>query len=177
VFEYSYGEIASTLDLTQANCRQLFHRAKARLASGRARAGRSFDDKRRLAEQFASAMRAGDREELTRVLAEDVGFWGDGGGRVIAAKRPILGRESVINFIVGIRRTAAAAGIDLGTVSMDIVEVNYDAAMVVRVGGRLDSVYVCSTEGDAISGIRVVRNPDKLAYIARQLGAPLLAGN
>ena len=46
---------------------------------------------------------------------------------------------------------------------------------MIRLDGRLDGVYVLSVEGDAITGIRVVRNPDKLAYIGRQLdvsGAP-----
>jgi hypothetical protein len=41
----------------------------------------------------------------------------------------------------------------------------------VRIDGHVDSVYVCSIEDDVITGIRVVRNPDKLVYLARQLGA------
>jgi hypothetical protein len=43
--------------------------------------------------------------------------------------------------------------------------------MLVRVDGKLDSVYVCSIVDDAIVGIRVVRNPDKLLYIGCQLDA------
>ena len=38
-----------------------------------------------------------------------------------------------------------------------------------RVGPRLESIFVFSIDDDAISGIRVVRNPDKLAHIDRQL--------
>ena len=34
---------------------------------------------------------------------------------------------------------------------------------------RLESIFVFSMENDAISAIRVVRNPDKLAHIDRQL--------
>ena len=86
-----YAEIASVLNGTEANCRQLFHRAKERLRSGQSRSARSREQKRALAERFVSAMRAGDGDELTRVLAADVGFWGDGGGRVVAARRPLLG--------------------------------------------------------------------------------------
>ncbi|HEY6684823.1 MAG TPA: sigma factor-like helix-turn-helix DNA-binding protein [Propionibacteriaceae bacterium] len=45
VLEYSYAEIAPMLNGTEANCRQLFHRAKERLRSGsrarRVRASRS----------------------------------------------------------------------------------------------------------------------------------------
>ena len=40
---------------------------------------------------------------------------------------------------------------------------------MLRVAGQLESIFVFSIDDDAISGIRVVRNPDKLAQIDRQL--------
>jgi RNA polymerase sigma-70 factor (TIGR02957 family) len=171
VLEYSYAEIASVLNGTEANCRQLFHRAKERLRSGQSRSARSREQKRELAERFVSAMRAGDGDELKRVLAADIGFWGDGGGRVVAARRPVLGLDPVVRLLLGIRSWALAHGYARDWVKVELVEVNYDPAMLVRVDGRIDSVFVCSIEGDAITGIRVVRNPDKLVYLARQLGA------
>jgi RNA polymerase sigma-70 factor (TIGR02957 family) len=169
--EYSYAEIAGMLGNTEANCRQLFHRAKERLRSGHPRSARSREQKRRLAERFVAAMRSGDGNELKNVLAEDVGFWGDGGGRVIAAKRPVLGRDAVVHLLLGIRRTAAANGLPLEKIRVDVIEVNYDPAMLVRVDDRVDSVYVCSVEDDSIVAIRVVRNPEKLVYLARQLSS------
>lgn len=47
----------------------------------------------------------------------------------------------------------------------------YEPAMIVRVHDRIDSVYAFSIDEDAIEAIRVVRNPDKLTYIARQLAS------
>jgi RNA polymerase sigma-70 factor (ECF subfamily) len=76
---------------------------------------------------------------------------------------------AVLNLLLGIRRSAAAQGYQLEKISIDVVEVNYEPAMIARVDGRVDSVYVFSIEGDVITGIRVVRNPDKLVYLARQL--------
>src|SRR5262245_22044915 len=108
VLEYSYAEIAAVLKESEANCRQLLHRAKEHLRSARPRSPRSREQTRQLAERFVDSMRAGDGDQLTRVLAEDVGFWGDGGGRVPAGRRPIIGREAVVNLLVGIRRAAAA---------------------------------------------------------------------
>jgi RNA polymerase sigma-70 factor (ECF subfamily) len=52
-----------------------------------------------------------------------------------------------------------------------MTEVNQEPAFVLRVAGQLDSVYVVSIAHDAISGVRIIRNPDKLAYIDRQLTA------
>jgi RNA polymerase sigma-70 factor (ECF subfamily) len=169
VFDYEYDEIAGMLDLSSANCRQLFHRAKGRIAERKPRFRASVDEKRPLVERFVHAFRAGSEDELTRVLAEDVGFWSDGGGKVLAARRPVFGREHVVNMLVGFRRTAAAIGVPLESVTIDIVEVNGEPAMVLRVAGRLDGVYVMAVEDGAIVAIRVVRNPDKLTYIERQL--------
>ena len=59
------------------------------------------------------------------MLAEDVGFWSDGGGKALAARRPVFGREQVVNLLVGHppdRRRRS--GIPLESVTIDIVEVN-----------------------------------------------------
>jgi len=64
---------------------------------------------------------------------------------------------------IGTWRSATDASIYL------MLEVNAEPALVLRVGPRLESVFVFSVDGEAISGIRVVRNPDKLARIDRHL--------
>ncbi len=170
VFDYEYDEIAAMLEMTAANCRQLFHRAKGRIAERKPRFRATIDEKRPLIERFVHAFGAGDEQELTRVLAADVGFWSDGGGKVLAARRPIFGRDHVVNLLLGIRRTAPAAGVPLESVTLDIAEVNGELALLLRVAGQLDGVYVMTVADDAIAAIRVVRNPDKLIYLARQLG-------
>jgi RNA polymerase sigma-70 factor (ECF subfamily) len=50
-----------------------------------------------------------------------------------------------------------------------LAEVNGEPAFLMRLRTQLDSVYVISIEDDLVSGIRVIRNPDKLAYIESQL--------
>lgn len=171
VFDYEYGEIATMLELTPANCRQVFHRAKGRIVERKPRFRATLDEKRPLVERFVRAFGAGNEEELTRVLAADVGLWSDGGGKVLAARRPVLGRDHVVNLLVGLRRTAPSAGVALDAITFEIAEVNGELALLLRVAARLDGVYVMTVEDDAISAIRVVRNPDKLAYISRQLAS------
>jgi RNA polymerase sigma-70 factor (ECF subfamily) len=123
-----------------------------------------------VAERFARAFSSGDASALTTLLTRDVGMWSDGGGKASAARRPVLGRDQVTNLLVGLYRTAKTAGV-LRDVSLSIEDVNAEPAVVVRVGGRLESLFVFSVEDDAIAGIRAVRNPDKLARIDRQLTA------
>jgi RNA polymerase sigma-70 factor (TIGR02957 family) len=168
VFEYEHSEIAEMLGMTPDNSRQLLHRAKARLAEGPPRASGSPQSRRAIAERFAQAFTAGDGAALTTLLARDVGMWSDGGGKVSAARRPLKGRDEIAKFLVGLHRTAKIAGL-IRDMSLQIEDVNSEPALVVRAGGRLESIFVLSIDGDAITGIRVVRNPDKLAHIDRQL--------
>lgn len=169
VFDYEYDEIAQMLETSSANCRQLFHRAKGRIAERKPRFRAAMDEKRPLVERFVRAFSEGSEAGLTSVLAEDIGFWSDGGGKVLAARRPIFGREQVVGLLLGFRRTAPAIGVPLESVTLDIVEVNGEPAVLLRVAGRLDGVYVMAVEEGAITAIRVVRNPDKLTYIEHQL--------
>jgi RNA polymerase sigma-70 factor (ECF subfamily) len=167
VFEYEHSEIAEMLGLTTEQSRQLLHRAKARLAEGRPRLTGTAQSRRAAAERFAHAFSSGNGSELAALLAKDVGVWSDGGGKASAARRPLLGRDQVLNFLIGLHRTAQVAGV--ADVSLKIEDVNAELALVVRIGQRLESIFVLSIDDDVISGIRVVRNPDKLAHIDRQL--------
>ena len=56
---------------------------------------------------------------MTNILAEDVGFWSDGGGKALAAWRPVFGRDAVAHMLAGFRRAAPAASVDLATVTLD----------------------------------------------------------
>ena len=173
VFDYEHADIAGILGTTTANSRQLFHRAKSKI---RLNASRDFEQpqRRALAERFVEAFRAGDAAGLAQLLAQDVTFVADGGGKATATRRPLEGRDTVVKLLVGFVRAAVATGL-ASRATLEVTEVNAEPALVIRLDGRLDGVYVLSVEGDAITGIRVVRNPDKLAYIGRQLevsGAP-----
>ena len=170
VFEHDYDAIAAMLDTTAANCRQLFHRAKEHIAERRPRFRDAAAEKRPLVGRFVNALIDGNAEALTSVLAEDVGFWSDGGGKVLAARRPVFGRDAVVTVLVGIRRTGpATVGVPLDAISVDVIDINGEPAMVLRIGGRVDSVYTFTIENGAIAAIRIVRNPDKLKFLERQL--------
>ena len=165
----SHGEIAETLGITVDSSRQLLHRAKERVAAGRSRLTGTTASRRRIASRFAHALLSGDDAALRGLLAADVGLWTDGGGKVLAARRPLIGRDEVVKFLVGLHRTAFARVGPRG--SLEISEVNKEPAFLMRVEKQLDSVYVISIDDEVISGMRIIRNPDKLAYIDQQLAS------
>jgi RNA polymerase sigma-70 factor (TIGR02957 family) len=172
VFEYDSREIGEMLKTSSENARQLVHRARSRLGDRRAHARASVADsnrKREVVQRFATALRDGDADALASLLSADVVLVSDGGGKVSAARRPLVGRAEVLNLLVGIRRIAASEKLDLGRVRLEVVDVNGEPALSIRLDDRVDSIYACSVDGDAISAFRIVRNPDKLRYIERQL--------
>ena len=168
VFDYDHAEIGEILGISSANSRQLLHRARTALAQGRPRRAGTPESRRAMAERFAQAFATGDAAALASMLASDAGMWADGGGKATAARRPLLGREAIVNFLVGIHRIGEASGL-IRDASLVIEDVNSEPALILRVGARLESIFVLSVEDDAITGIRVVRNPDKLVRIDRSL--------
>jgi len=162
-----HAEIATTLGISVESSRQLLHRAKQRVTAGRSRLTGTSSSRRDVASQFARALLSGDSDRLKDMLTADVGLWSDGGGKVLAARRPLLGRDEVAKFLIGLYRTAFSRIGPSG--SLELTEVNGEPAFLARVGKHLDSVYVVSIEDQLISGLRIIRNPDKLAYIESQL--------
>ena len=170
IFEYEHSEIADILGTTTENSRQLLHRAKERVASGRPRLDGTSAARRAMAERFAKAFQSGDARELSALLGDQVGLWADGGGKVTAGKRPLVGRTEVQNLLLGIHRIAIRSGAG-DRATLEVAEVNHEPAVVLKIDGRLDGVYVLSIRGGGISALRIVRNPDKLTYIGQQLSS------
>src|SRR5712692_8015086 len=167
VFDYESSEIAEVIGKSPANCRQLLHRAKAYVAERRRRFEPSREAQLQLIEHFQMACQEGDLQGLMDMLARDVVSWSDGGGKALAARRPIYGAEAVARFWLALARKAPA---DL-TVTLE--EVNGGPAVLLWVGGELLSVVTFEVTDRRIAGIRCVLNPDKLAYLLGQLEARL----
>ena len=164
VFEYEYSEIATFLGKSEAACRQSFSRAKKHLADHRPRFHAPADIQKQLLTGFLQAIQAGEMTALMKLLAEDVTFWGDGGGKVKgAAKRPITGRMAVARFFMQtgnvFRRTLPQDA------RVELAEVNRQPALIIRSAERAFSVLTVEVEDGRIQTIRVVANPDKLAHV------------
>ena len=167
VFEYDYREIAQMLDKSPANCRQLFHRAKHYLAERRHRFDTSRETQLRLMGRFLMACQEGDMQGLMDILAQDVTSWGDGGGKAVAARRPVYGAEAVARTWLAFARKPPA---NLG---LTFEDVNGSPAVLIWTDEKLFDVSTFDIADGQIRGIHNILNPDKLANITRQLQARL----
>ena len=155
-FGYPYRRIAEILETSEANARQLSRRARQRLASERA-ASVPADGKRRLLEAFVAAARGGRLEELEHLFADDAVAYSDGGGKVYASRRDIVGRARVANFLDNVFRKYWS------TSTFETVDVNGSAGVLVRDGADEPIALLSTHASDAgIEKLLVVLNPDKL---------------
>ncbi len=166
VFGYGYPDIAGITGKTQANCRQIFARARQRIAAGAQVPGCEPSAARRaegaeLARRFFEAAAGGDMEALLGMLAPDVTVRGDGGGKALVARRPPAGREQVTRHLIGLFRRGRMLG-----VSVRLAWVNGQPGAVAHdAEGRVVAVFALDITAGLVQAIRAVVNPDKLGHL------------
>ncbi len=153
VFETPYDEIAAAVGKTPAAVRQIAHRAREHVAARRPRMQVDRAQQEATLEKFMAAITSGDVQGLMEVLAPDVVLIADGGGLVAAARKPLTGVERVVTFL---SRVA-----DLSDLSATTVWLNGMVGARFVVGEDVTAVSLV-IDGDRITGIYAIRNPQKL---------------
>src|SRR6266702_4359392 len=111
VFDEPYDRIAEIIGTSEQNARQLATRARRHVEEQRPRFEASREQREELATRFFAAAEEGDLEGLEELLAHDVVFRGDGGGKAPAAARALHGRARVARtLIAGLRALARFGG-------------------------------------------------------------------
>jgi RNA polymerase sigma-70 factor, ECF subfamily len=101
-------------------------------------------------------------QDLVALLTEDVVSISDGGGKVAAAVRPVVGRDRVIRGFMGNARK-------LGYDDAWIGEVNCQPAIVATRQGVLVGILTLEVHDERIQRLYAIANPDKLHAISRRL--------
>ena len=164
VFDYDYSEIANILDKSESACRQIFSRSKKHIHANRPRFEAAPEDHMRLVNNFITAIEEGDLDKMTRLLADDVALYSDGGGKVAAATRPLFGRDTILRFLEGIQKLGEKANI---AYHFERVILNGEQGLIGRYT-ETNEIFLAATfevHQEQITVIRFVRNPDKLANL------------
>ncbi|MGC5032981.1 RNA polymerase sigma-70 factor [Micromonospora sp. DT229] len=171
-FGYPHAEIAEILDLTEANCQQLYRRAKQHLAAGRHRVQVDQAAARSIVAEFLAAADSGQTARLVELLTEDVLSVGDGGGKVPARPTPLVGALAVARLLRGVFQAVDLRRQVLGGhASMYAEIVNGEPAVVVVVGDRIVGVLALEVTAEGVAAVRAQANPDKLTRITRHWSA------
>src|SRR5215218_2670159 len=107
VFDEPYDRIAEIIGTSAQNARQLATRARRHVQERRPRFEASREQREELATRFFAAAEEGDLEGLEQLLAHDVVFRGDGGGKAPAAARAVHGRARVARTLMAWLRAGA----------------------------------------------------------------------
>jgi len=162
VFGYTHSEIAEILGRRPAAIRQLAHRAREHVHARRPRYQADPGLRRQVTERFVAAVSGGDLPTLLHLLAPEVTLWADGGGKAPAAGlRPVHGRDKVARLLAsGASRAPQGLGVRYR-------QVNGDPAALLFAGDAPFAVIVLdlTPDGDQVSGIYTVTNPDKLSRV------------
>lgn len=161
VFGYDHGEIAAIVGKSEPACRQILARARRHVDEGKPRFETSREQREEVARRFFAAADGGDLDALLEVLAPDVVFYGDGGGKAQAVAEPMHGSARVARFLAGVFRRVRAMDVDIR-----FTEVNGQPGAVAFDGsGRVASVLVLDIADGVVQAVRSVVNPDKLGHL------------
>lgn len=162
VFGMSFAEVAETIGRSEPTCRKLASRARMHVHEARPRFAVTRDEGHRIAAAFFKATREGDMTALRSLLAADVAAYADGGGKVPATTVPLHGLHSVLarhaamarGFILAPSRLIRFGFLDglPGFVTVEAGDIIQTTSLQIR-NGR-------------VSGIYVMRNPDKLRHLS-----------
>lgn len=167
VFDYSFSEVGAALDRDAAACRQLAARARAHVRESRPRGvvpHRELDDARhtQLVSAFMAASRSGDIDGLKRLLATDARIVADGGGKATSALNVIHGAQRVAAFMAGVVRKGWSDAFEVRHAHIN----GLPGLLLVGPDGPVQTT-AFEFDGDVVTAIYVVRNPDKLVRLAR----------
>jgi RNA polymerase sigma-70 factor, ECF subfamily len=164
-FETPFAEIVALLGRSEAACRKLATRARARLGDATPRQPVTGAEAGRIARAFLAAARTGDEAALRDLLARDVVLHTDGGGIRPAALNPIEGADKVARFFAGLARKRAAPASPL----LHFGRINALPGYVTLEPDGLPQTTALEIRDGRIAAIYIVRNPEKLAAVQAQL--------
>lgn len=163
VFDLDFNEVGEAIGRESAAARQLASRARSHVQEARPRFPVPREEQDRIAGAFFAATRQGDLGQLKQLLADNVVFYGDGGGKRNSAINPIFGLDKVARMLV---KLVEKAGWDTAEVLLD-ARIGGLPGRITMEHDALPQAMALAIDGGRITAIYVTRNPDKLGHLAR----------
>ncbi len=162
MFGFEYDEIAWAVGKSEPTVRQIAHRAREHVQARRKRfAPVDPEQNARIAAQFMAAAAGGDVQAVMSMLAPDVVWTADSGGKASAARRPVIGADKVARAIVGSDQSRHAGARRPGGDG----RLQRGPAVLLYAADQLEGVFTVEIIDGRITNFYAMRNPDKLATV------------
>lgn len=161
IFGMRFEDLAGAIGREPAACRKLASRAREHIRAARPRFAVTKEHGLEIAAAFFAASRNGDMDALRSLLAEDVTASTDGGGKVPASPRPLIGIAEVM------ARHGQLAKEFHQSPSLLIRYAVIDGlpGFISVEGGGIVQTTALQIAKDKIVAIYITRNPDKLQHL------------
>ncbi|MEY8351263.1 sigma-70 family RNA polymerase sigma factor [Bacillus cereus] len=163
VFGYDYDEIASIVEKSSVNCRQIFHRARKSVLAKPKPSKLNTKQMAAYVEQFVASLQRGDVQEMLAILKTDAIFKSDGGGKVTTALKPIYTSERIVRLFSGIIKKLPEEH------SITFKMVNGIPGVIVNVNNHATYVLSFEFQEEKIASIYMMVNPEKLIHLNRNV--------
>ncbi|WP_108672365.1 sigma factor-like helix-turn-helix DNA-binding protein [Peribacillus acanthi] len=160
VLEYDYTVISDIVGRNEANCRKIFSRVKTKMPTIDAESTNLDNTKEDIVQTIVTAIHQGNLQRLENLLYQDVILYSDGGGKVIAALKPVHTKELVFRFIAHLLVQYTNV-----PTSIELVNVNGESGVLITEPNNMKTVVSFKIENEQITEIYLMRNPDKLSHI------------
>ncbi|WP_021597903.1 RNA polymerase sigma factor SigJ [Actinomadura welshii] len=159
VFEVPFAQVAEVLGNSAAASRKLASRARKRVADARGEHPRSSRAEReRVLTAFRAATERGDLARLVELLHPDAVYVADGGGKVVASRRPVVGADRVARLLAHVTTHYRVERIEP-------IEINGEPALAAHRDGRIIWIDTLEIQNGRITKYHRVANPEKLTHL------------
>jgi RNA polymerase sigma-70 factor (ECF subfamily) len=165
IFEMGFPAVAETIGRSEESARQLATRARKNLRSSRPRYKVDEAEESAITQAFFTASRTGDMASLSKLLAEDVIFHADGGGKRTVATNILEGIRRVAQFIGGYGKKGFPL---FGFPPVRFTRFNGMPGFATIEHDGLPQIMSLEIQDGKITAIYVMRNPDKLRHITAE---------
>ena len=157
VFDSPYSYVSRVLHIEESACRKLVSRAKKNIESDRVRSPVSPDQANVFLSSFEQAVVEGDQSRLETLLVKDVVLRADGGGKVPALMKDVVGIDAVVRFLSTKLRRYWESCVWLKT------RINGNPGLIIKENKKVHAVVSFEfNQSGEVRDIFIVRNPDKI---------------
>ncbi|MEC5160445.1 MULTISPECIES: RNA polymerase sigma-70 factor [unclassified Janthinobacterium] len=159
VFDHDYADIAAMLNKSEASCRQMVHRAQARVQQERPRFDVPKDTHRELLAKFMQAAGNGDRAAMKAMMSDRVQLVADGGGKVNSFLHMLHGAGRVAGVYWSLEHQFPSQVVYRSAL------INGEPGLLRYVAGKIESAQSFIVDEGRIVAVFIMRNPDKLTTV------------